>query len=942
MPRREHYVNDFSRSATLFFCAITVLMTVHVDVFAQSRPARTGRVPIVLEKPGDPYMPRGTVAPLDVSVTPRAPAGSVQVNVDSMGLNIPGDAANEPSIAVDPTNPNKMAIGWRQFDTIASNFRQAGRAYTTNGGSSWTFPGVFTPGTFRSDPILRSDGQGRFFYNSLQGNFCMDIFRSVDGGVTYPVMVPALGGDKAWMEIDRRTSGIGAGNIYSAWSFGAPCDDDVGLFTRSTDGGLTWMTPIDTPVPSVFGTLAVGPDGEVYVGGIDFPSFSNPDFVVAKSSDARNPNVIPTWDFAVVGNFLGGSLQGGGAPNPDGLLGQAWIGVNHAAGPRRGHVYLLSSVRPAGGDPLDVMFSRSTDGGQNWSTPVRVNDDSTTNGAWQWFATMGVAPNGRIDVIWNDTRDNPGGSNLSRVYYSYSTDEGATWTPNVAKTPQFNSTVGWPNQNKIGDYYDIYSDLTGAHVAYSATFNGEQDVYYMHIVVDDCDTDGVLDAQEILNGSPDCNSNGIPDECEPDCNSNGVADECDVTDLTSDDCNSNLVPDECEPDCNNNDIPDVCDVPPIGPGPDCDSNGVPDDCDPQDDCNTNDILDICDLASGSSPDCNTNGIPDECDVPPLGAGADCNTNGIPDECEPQTDCNGNTVADFCDVASGTSDDCDSNGAPDECQVDGVFTLLSADFEAGTIPAGWSATGLWHATTACPRPNTCNPTHWGYYGIDAACNFDTGARTLGSLTPPPIAIHPNTSSLTLTYCSAYLGDAGNSNVSFRDWAWVSVNGVEVDDVSLAGLQTDWEARTVNMVGYAGQTITIAWNFDSRNAISNTLLGWQVDQIVLQEVVTNFNDCNLNQTLDSCEIQQGTAGDCNNNNILDECEALPVICPCNTVLGDADGNSVVDGRDIDEFVDCFLLGPTVVPACGCADMNQDGVLNQLDVDLLANCLVSGACP
>ncbi len=48
---------------------------------------------------------------------------SHQVNVNAQGLNILGDAANEPSIAVDPTAPNRIAIGWRQFDTIASNFR---------------------------------------------------------------------------------------------------------------------------------------------------------------------------------------------------------------------------------------------------------------------------------------------------------------------------------------------------------------------------------------------------------------------------------------------------------------------------------------------------------------------------------------------------------------------------------------------------------------------------------------------------------------------------------------------------------------------------------------------------------------------------------------------------------------------------------------------------
>ena len=49
---------------------------------------------------------------------------SYQVNVDSLGQNIAGDAANEPSMCIDPNNPNRIAIGWRQFDTTNSDFRQ--------------------------------------------------------------------------------------------------------------------------------------------------------------------------------------------------------------------------------------------------------------------------------------------------------------------------------------------------------------------------------------------------------------------------------------------------------------------------------------------------------------------------------------------------------------------------------------------------------------------------------------------------------------------------------------------------------------------------------------------------------------------------------------------------------------------------------------------------
>src|SRR5690348_12273657 len=107
---------------------------------------------------------------------------SYQANVDANGNNILGDAANEPSIAVDPTDGNKMMIGWRQFDSITSDFRQGGWGYTIDAGVHWTFPGVLEPGVFRSDPVTKSDEIGTFFYLSLLGdNFCDDLWRSING-----------------------------------------------------------------------------------------------------------------------------------------------------------------------------------------------------------------------------------------------------------------------------------------------------------------------------------------------------------------------------------------------------------------------------------------------------------------------------------------------------------------------------------------------------------------------------------------------------------------------------------------------------------------------------------------------------------------------------------------------------------------------------------------
>jgi hypothetical protein len=93
---------------------------------------------------------------------------------------------------------------------------------------------------------------------------------------------------------------------------------------------------------------------------------------------------------------------------------------------------------------------------------------------------MSVAPNGRIDVVWLDTRDNPG-TYLSALYYSNSKDGGETWSPNEKLSDYFDPHVGWPNQNKMGDYFDMVSDNNGAYLAWAATFNNEQDVYYSYI-----------------------------------------------------------------------------------------------------------------------------------------------------------------------------------------------------------------------------------------------------------------------------------------------------------------------------------------------------------------------------------------------------------------------------------------------------------------------------
>ncbi len=128
------------------------------------------------------------------------------------------------------------------------------------------------------------------------------------------------------------------------------------------------------------------------------------------------------------------------------------------------------------------------------------------------------------------------------------------------------------------------------------------------------DSDNVFKLRFV--GSPDCNNNGVPDECE----------------LVDNDCNENSIPDDCEAavgDCDDNGMPDECDIPIDSTAP-----GGPFFC-----------VDDCD------PDCNNNGTPDACDIDPFDPDLngeisdDCQGDGIPDECQETEDVQSTWVGD---------------------------------------------------------------------------------------------------------------------------------------------------------------------------------------------------------------------------------------------------------------------------------------------------------
>jgi len=683
------------------------------------------------------------------------------------------------------------------------------------------------------------------------------------------------------MTVDR-TAGIGRGNIYQFWNVQFSCCPPND-FTRSTDGGASFDGPFALPTPSMkWGTLDVGPDGTLYLVGATLDQSSH---LITWSTNAQNPAQTPTFAPGTpITVNLGGTTTTGG-PNPAGLMGQVWVATDHSGGATNGNVYMLGSVNPPGADPLDVMFVRSTDGGLTWSAPVRVNDDPVGTNAFQWFGTMSVAPTGRIDVVWNDTR-NTGQTNLSELYYAFSIDAGATWSTNLPISPVFDSFIGWPNQNKIGDYYHLISDSVGANLAYAATFNGEQDVYYLRIG-QDCNNNGIHDGTDIATGfSTDCNNNLIPDSCEnlADCKGNGIQDICEIAGGSSQDCNGNGTLDECEIDQNS--------TAPGGPffctvacDPDCNNNGIPDNCE---------------------PDCNNNGVPDDCDVDPLdpdGNGqvsADCQPDGIPDECQVA---NANMAYQADDGTHETT-----NGLPNGGSLAALnhFVVQSGFERIIAISLAWGQVA--NGTPAVV-----------YLWSDPNGDGDpTDAQVLASA--PTASENANTNILTtVSIPGTFVGPVGTS-------FFVGV---------IMTHQAGEKPVSLDQTSPPGQSWLIG---DDINPVDPNNLGAAVlfppllaTNTALIRAEALRNDCNNNGLIDECEIADGTSLDCNGNLIPDECE-FPG-CP-GILLADLNCDGKINGLDIPKFVDLLLAGGYTCQA----DLDQNGILDLSDVPGLVNALVT----
>ena len=257
---------------------------------------------------------------------------------------------------------------------------------------------------------------------------------------------------RAWVAVDPNDTQF----VYVSWMQFHTNDEPVSsgnkaLIVASSDGGRTFGKPFSLregdPQGSYEGRPAVdrkgvvhvtfagrgrvppGPDGQPIVPAPPAPirtvmyrssSDHGQTWTDAKQIEEGNAGFAHNRKWALRAD-----------PNSDNLY-ALWYGNPN---PR--------AVLPA--DDRDVYLRVSRDSGKTWEDRVVVNDDSAEANVQHMHPNLSVAPNGRLDIVWMDSRNSPippgtltapGVTYVGHqdVYYTYSLDGGRTFAENIKIT----------------------------------------------------------------------------------------------------------------------------------------------------------------------------------------------------------------------------------------------------------------------------------------------------------------------------------------------------------------------------------------------------------------------------------------------------------------------------------------------------------------------------
>jgi len=381
------------------------------------------------------------------SSTSRPHSGSEPVTFGkNIKLNDDTGRGRQTEVALAAGPNGTLIAGW--MDERAE--RTCSFSWSTDGGETWSKNvTIGNTSNFVGDPAVAIDGGGTFYagcqqYIQAGRTGQIKLRTSKDKGVT-------------WSEVSEIQSapdkpyfggGVEPGVLFVSW-LGNP-----GGIKRSIDMGVTWETT-QTTGNIIHGTaITTSTTGLVHVP-------YNADSDRNQLRYLRSKDNGKTWEtrrdlLPDMGRFCfqcqprQHPIVGAGADPTGKFVAITW-----------------SSTMPDGEGDDDVFVLYSKDGGETWTDPIRVNDNTTRSR--QFEPWVGVDTYGRVHVAWTDYRNN--GDNAT--YYARSADPEKGFEKNIEITEE----RGTGDLDFLGDYKGVVVQGEDVVVVWQDTRNDSGDIY---------------------------------------------------------------------------------------------------------------------------------------------------------------------------------------------------------------------------------------------------------------------------------------------------------------------------------------------------------------------------------------------------------------------------------------------------------------------------------
>ena len=403
----------------------------------------------------------------------------------------------EPHIVRSPTDPNFLVGVFHEGDyALHGGALDCGYSVSHDGGNTWSralipsltkvVSGVYSRA---SDPTVAIDLRGNVYLNTIvatgtdfdTGPRRLVISKSADGGATFGAPIVAyqqsasssIAPDKNWLVANTFSGTTKANRLLMTFTQVGSSSAPIARI-YSDDAGSTWSSPLN------IGTTSAFCDGSrpLYL--------ANGKTVVIYQNEGTDPN---SFRLEIVASTDGGTTFG----SPTLITKPA--------------LYQLSNVRSQKGNPgaaadrttgslyvvyqsngPKIFFTKSTDSGAHWSTPVAISDNPS--GSPVFNPAIAVSPDGKIvTVVFYDQRNDSSASRFVDLYAAQSTDGGATWQPNFrvsSVSSDYTVTPFTEGGYLLGDYLAVaeaISPSTPAVPIWADTRNGDADPYVALIPV---------------------------------------------------------------------------------------------------------------------------------------------------------------------------------------------------------------------------------------------------------------------------------------------------------------------------------------------------------------------------------------------------------------------------------------------------------------------------